>query len=234
MISFHVLDFAPIWLHVKVCNQIGTVSPPINLRYRLGMSNGIRHFREKKGISKAELARRVGVTRQHLGRMEEDERKLSAKWAEKIAPYLDCTPQELLFPELAQIDLAKFNSVFEILKGNEPRPESPALAIDTNFLERMVPDVSAHNLRFMMVDAYQANGLVTKGDALVIDTDDKQPNRPGLYALDIAGVVQWRYLSPMTSGTVQVHSDTSAANNETVNPTDLKVVGRARLRISTL
>ncbi|BCH12000.1 hypothetical protein MesoLj131c_62580 [Mesorhizobium sp. 131-3-5] len=198
------------------------------------MSNGIKHFREKKGISKAELARRVGITRQHLGRLEEDERKLSAKWAEKIAPFLDCQPQELLFPDLSQIDLTKFNSVFEILKGNDPKPESPAIALDADFLERMVPDVSAHNLRFMMVDAYQANGLVTKGDALVIDTDDSEPNRPGLYALDIAGVVQWRYLSPMTSGAVQVHSDNSAANNETVDPKDLKVVGRARLRISTL
>lgn len=198
------------------------------------MSNGIRHFREKKGISKAELSRRVGITRQHIGRLEEDERKLSAKWAEKIAPFLDCTPQELLFPELSQIDLTKFNSVFEILKGNEPRPEAPAIAIDTDFLERMVPDAAGHNLRFMMVDAYQANGLVTKGDALVIDTDDNQPNRPGLYALDIAGVVQWRYLSPLTSGAVQVHSDNSGANNETVEPKDLKVVGRARLRISTL
>lgn len=198
------------------------------------MSNGIRHFREKKGISKAELARRVGVTRQHMGRLEEDERKLSAKWAQKIAPFIDAQPQELMFPELVQIDLTRFNSVFEIAKGGDTGPELPALAIGSEFLERMVPDASSHNLRFMMVDASQANGLVTKGDALVIDTDDNEPNRPGLYALDIAGVVQWRYLSPTTSGTVQVHSDKTAANNETVKPADLKVVGRARLRISTL
>lgn len=198
------------------------------------MTNGIRLFREKAGITKAELARRAGITRQQLGRLEDGKRKLSTKWAEKIAPFLGCEPQELLFPALAQIDLTRFNSVFEIAKGNGTRPESPALAIESDFLDRMVPDASIRNLRFMMVDAYQANGVVTKGDALVIDTDDNEPTRPGLYALDIAGVVQWRYLSPTTSGTVQVHSDNPAAINETVKPEDLKVIGRARLRISTL
>jgi transcriptional regulator with XRE-family HTH domain len=207
------------------------------LSYRVDMTNGIKFFREKAGLSKAELARRVGTTRPQMGRLEEDEgpkgRKLTLKWAERIAPYLNCRPEELLFPELAQVDTTRFNHVFEISGGNK-RPDSPGLVLEPEFLTRMLPNSSGHNLRFMMVDSYQANGVVAKGDALVIDMDDNIPNRPGLYALDIAGAVQWRYLTPTTAGTVQVHSDNAAAIHETVKPTELKVIGRARLRISTL
>jgi DNA-binding XRE family transcriptional regulator len=198
------------------------------------MKNGIKLFREKAGLSKAELARRIGTNRQQLGRLEEGERKLSKEWATKIATVLKCTPQDLLFPELARIDTTRFNNVFEIASGTGSPPESPGLAIENEFLARMLPNATRHNLRFMMVDAYQANSIVTKGDALVIDMDDNEPNRPGLYALDIAGVVQWRYLSPTTAGLIQVHSENPAGAGETVKPTELKVIGRARLRISTL
>jgi transcriptional regulator with XRE-family HTH domain len=201
------------------------------------MANGIKLFREKAGLSKAELSRRVGTTRPQMGRLEEDEgpkgRKLTLKWAERIAPHLNCSPVELMFPEMARIDTSRFNHVFEIADGKK-RPDSPGLVLDPEFLTRMLPNSSGHNLRFMMVDSYQANSVVAKGDALVIDVDDIVPNRPGLYALEIAGAVQWRYLSPTTAGTVQVHSDNPAATNETVNPGELKVIGRARLRISTL
>ena len=207
------------------------------MSYRVDMANGIKFFREKAGLSKAELARRVGTNRPQMGRLEEDEgpkgRKLTLKWAQRIAPHLGCRPEELMFPELARIDTTRFNHVFEI-SGGKRRPDSPGLVLDPEFLARMLPNSSGHNLRFMMVDSYQANGIVAKGDALVIDLDDNTPNLPGLYALDIAGAVQWRYLSPTTAGTVQVHSDNPASTNETVKPTELKVIGRARLRISTL
>lgn len=63
------------------------------------MSNHILRFRERAGLSKAELARRVGTTRQQMGRLEKDERELTVSWAEKIAPHLHCTPQDLLFPD---------------------------------------------------------------------------------------------------------------------------------------
>ncbi len=220
-----------------VCNQSGTVSRGKVLRYRVDMTNGIKYFREKAGLSKAELARRVGTTRPQMGRLEEDEgpkgRKLTLKWAERIAPHLNVRPEELMFPELAQIDVSRFNHVFEISGGKSPA-QTPGLVLDPEFLARMLPNAAGHNLRFMMVDAYQANSIVAKGDALVIDLDDNIPNRPGLFALEIAGAVQWRYLSPTTTGAVQVHGDNPAATTETVQPEDLKVIGRARLRISTL
>lgn len=198
------------------------------------MKNGIKLFRERANLTKSELARRVGTNRQQLGRLEESQRKLSVEWAERIAPVLKCTPQDLMFPELARVDTTRFNNVFEIAENGEKLPESPGLALESEFLDRMLPNASKHRLRYMMVETDQANSVVTKGDALVVDTDDKLPTRPGIYALEIAGVVQWRYLTPTTEGLVRIHSEGAGVLNETVQPDKLKVIGRARLRISTL
>lgn len=198
------------------------------------MKNGIAIFRERAGINKAELARRVGTTRQQMGRLEADERELTVDWAEKIAPHLGCSAQDLLFPEMARIDLASFNNVFEVSRQPQSQPEKPSLALEKDFLARLLPSAAAHNLRLMMVEGYQTNSIVTKGDAVVIDLDDNRPSRPGLYAIDIGGDVQWRYLSPTTSGAIQVHSENPSVPTETVSPAELKIVGRAKLKISTI
>lgn len=199
------------------------------------MKNGIRIFREKAELSKAEAARRVGTTRQHFGRLEAGERALKIEWAERIAKaFGNCTPQDLMFPELARIDTARFNNVFAVSADDKSVDDAPTLALGRDFLSHLLPGASSHRLRVMMVDGYQSNTLVTKGDAVVIDLDDNQPSRPGLYALSIGGVVQWRHLSPTTSGAIQVHSDNSAIASETVKASDLTVIGRARLRISTI
>lgn len=231
---FHDPQLAPFWLHVKGCNHFGAVSLWGILRYRRLMNNGIKLFREKAGLSKAELSRRIGTTRQQLGRLEEGKRKLSTEWAQKIAPHLNCTAQDLMFPEMSRIDSKRFHNVFEIMNGKEAPEDSPGMALEVEFMARMLPSARRHNLRFMMVEPSQSNAIVTKGDALVIDIDDNKPSVPGLYAIEIAGVIQWRYLSPTIHGTVQVYGENPSIPNETVKPSDLSIVGRARLRISTL
>ncbi|WP_352499392.1 helix-turn-helix domain-containing protein [Mesorhizobium sp. M0058] len=198
------------------------------------MNNGIRLFRERANLTKAELSRRIGTTRQQLGRLEDSQRKLTLEWAQKIAPHVNATAQDLMFPEMSRIDTKRFHNVFEIVSGKEAPADSPGLALESDFLARLLPGARRHNLRFMMVEPSQSNAMVNKGDALVIDIDDNKPSTPGLYALEIAGVIQWRYLSPTTTGAVQVRSDDPSIANETVQPKDLTVIGRARLRISTL
>lgn len=184
-------------------------------------------------MSKAELARRIGTTRQQIGRLEDGQRKLTREWADMIAPFLGCTAADLLFPEMAQIDTKRFKNVFDVAE-NGVAAESPVLSLDQEFLARLLPSASRHRLRLMMVDSDHPGTMVAKGDAIVIDMDDTVPSRPGLYAIEIAGAHQWRYLSPTTAGTVQVHTDNRKTPEETVKPSEIKVLGRARLRISTL
>lgn len=58
--------------------------------------NRLAMILEQKGIRPSDLARRMGVHRQTLFKqMEKDE--LPQKWAEMIAPYLNMTPQQLIY-----------------------------------------------------------------------------------------------------------------------------------------
>lgn len=200
------------------------------------MRNAIKAFREKAGMNKAELSRRTGIGQQQLGRLESGKRALKPEYATEIAKALNCTAQELMFPEMAAIDTKQFSAVFDIAAKPDPsnEPEIPLVAFDINFLAQILPTTSGENLRLMMVDTAPPNGIVTKGDAVVIDLDENTPTRPGLYALEIAGVTQWRYLTLTTTGMVQVQSESAGAPNEIVSAKDLTVIGRGRLRISTL
>lgn len=141
-----------------------------------------------------------------------------------------------MFPEQAKFDTARFKNVFEVsMDSSLEHQDTPTLALDMDFLARMLPSAAKHRLQVMMVDSSNpTSSIVAKGDAVVIDLDDNRPSRPGLYAVNIANAVQWRYLSPTTAGLIQVHSENPAIPAETVGIDDLKVVGRAKLKISTL
>src|SRR4051812_29772500 len=61
--------------------------------------NGIKAFRERLGLSQAELARRARTSRQQIGRLEAGHRKLTMDWAVELAKVLLCAPSDLMFPD---------------------------------------------------------------------------------------------------------------------------------------
>ena len=61
------------------------------------MANRLKLYRERKGISQAELARRVGVSRQALSLVEANKQDPSLPIALKIAQVLDLPFQQLFF-----------------------------------------------------------------------------------------------------------------------------------------
>lgn len=198
------------------------------------VTNGIRMFRERMKISTSELARRVGIGRQQMGKLERSKRKLTVEWANKIAPHLNTTPQELMFPNIAKADLNRFQSVFEIAGGSGPLPSEPSISIQHDLMAKLAPGVSGKRLQLVLVDNDDMSKYVARGDAVILDLDAKEPSRPGLYALRIAGTMQLRFLSPSTTGTILVRSDNPDIPAETANPADLDIIGRARLKISTV
>ena len=58
---------------------------------------GIKQLREILGISQSALAESVGTSQPQIKRLEAGERKLTKEWAERIAPHLQTTPEQLLF-----------------------------------------------------------------------------------------------------------------------------------------
>lgn len=64
--------------------------------YQNGMS-ALRNYRQKQKLSQAALAELAGTSQPQIKRLEDGDRKLTKEWAERLAPHLGVTPQELIF-----------------------------------------------------------------------------------------------------------------------------------------
>lgn len=58
----------------------------------------MRAARRSKGLTMAALAKLVGTSPQQIDRLEKGARPMLKHWAERIAPHIGLTPQELIFP----------------------------------------------------------------------------------------------------------------------------------------
>lgn len=61
--------------------------------------NGVRRALDASGISQSELARLTGESRQQIGRIFNEERKLALPMATKIAMALSCDVRDLFLPD---------------------------------------------------------------------------------------------------------------------------------------
>lgn len=64
------------------------------------MKNELRERREDAGLSQADLAAAVGVTRQTINAIERDRYDPSIELAFKLAAYFECHIEDLFDPEL--------------------------------------------------------------------------------------------------------------------------------------
>lgn len=198
-----------------------------------GNMNGIRIFREKAGLNQAELARRVGTSRIQIGRLERGAVKLSPEWAERLAKVLGCSPHELIYPRLADLDLDRFHSIFDLAEGKGP-PVTPSLAIRSEVLASMLPGVKNARLSVLPVEDDDMVKHIRKGDLAIVDLAATSVTKPGLFAIRIGGAAQFRFVAPLTGGAVSITADNPDIPQETVDPKALDLVGRVRLRISTV
>lgn len=64
------------------------------------MKNHVRERRDDAGLSQADLASAVGVTRQTINAIERERYDPSLELAFKLAAYFDCSVEDLFDPEL--------------------------------------------------------------------------------------------------------------------------------------
>lgn len=64
------------------------------------MKNDLRKRREKDGLSQADLAAGVGVSRQTINSIERERYDPSIELAFKLAAFFDCRIEDLFDPEL--------------------------------------------------------------------------------------------------------------------------------------
>ena len=64
------------------------------------MKNHVRGRRDDAGLSQADLAAAVGVTRQTINAIERERYDPSLELAFKLAAYFDCSVEDLFDPEI--------------------------------------------------------------------------------------------------------------------------------------
>jgi len=64
------------------------------------MKNSVRERRDEAGLSQADLAAAVGVTRQTINAIERDRYDPSIELAFELAAFFDCRIEDLFDPEL--------------------------------------------------------------------------------------------------------------------------------------
>lgn len=87
------------------------------------IKEAIRHFREAKKISQAELGRRIGVSSQFMGRLENREEKLSVEQLQSIAAALEVPVLEILMYDTTEPYPAKLKEELEALKETQRKYE---------------------------------------------------------------------------------------------------------------
>ncbi|GLK69211.1 XRE family transcriptional regulator [Hansschlegelia plantiphila] len=66
--------------------------------YQFGMS-ALKDAREAAGLTQSRLAELAGTSQPQIRRLEAGEREFTKQWAERLAPYLKRTAQELMFDD---------------------------------------------------------------------------------------------------------------------------------------
>lgn len=158
-----------------------------SLEYLSGM-NEIRRLREEKKLSQAQLAELVGTSQPQIKRLEDGARKLTKEWAERIAPHLDTTAYNLMFPGTeAQGDLTPVSAPIGAIPVTGKVAANAWLSVeDMDFSYddiEYVPSASGYpaDLQFALkVDGNCLNKIANHGDRLIcldtaktgIDVDD--------------------------------------------------------------
>jgi transcriptional regulator with XRE-family HTH domain len=83
--------------------------------------NHLRAWREFRGLSQEQLAKKIDTAGNVIGQLEAGERRLSDKWLMKLAPALGTTPGFLLDHDPNSIDPAFIDAALDV--PPEARPQ---------------------------------------------------------------------------------------------------------------
>lgn len=87
--------------------------------------NRIEEIREDRGMSRRELASRIGVSPQTIGRLESGEMQLTGKYLSAIAEALECAPGDLMVSGIP------VSTVSEVEPASDPEG-LPAITISSH------------------------------------------------------------------------------------------------------
>ena len=132
--------------------------PPLNMKGKF--PNGLAEAMARRpGVSQAKLAKAAGTSQQQIGKLVHGEREMTALWAEKLAPLLKASPEQLVFPglrrfrapllswvsagRLSQTDGVKRTDVKKyVMLADLPKGDWIVLEVEGDSMDRVAPDGS--------------------------------------------------------------------------------------------
>jgi transcriptional regulator with XRE-family HTH domain len=215
---------------------------------------GLYYAREARGMSRTELVKRSGVSKQQLSRLENGLIRLRLDHLKPFANLLGYSEEQILlwgrYPGTGgdQIHgevLPASEQVAELASRSEPNYSTLRKRRDGRHVDRIKPEdwmfppsflstqlrTSAKNLLVIEAEGDSMVPTIMSGEKVIVDTGHKTPSPDGLYAIrDSFGKVIVRRLQILRAAQpsrVKVISDNPKHAAEEVPLTDIEVVGKA-------
>jgi transcriptional regulator with XRE-family HTH domain len=197
--------------------------------------SGLFHAREARGMSRTELVKRSGVSKQQLSRLENGQIRMRLDHLKPFASPLGYSPEQMLlwgrFPgtgESAETDSWDATKHQPVVQTAEVA-KAERWSFPKSFVTQQLHTTAA-KLRVFEIEGDSMAPTVMSGDRVVIDTGHKNPSPDGLYAIrDAFDSVLVRRLQLLRSGgssRVKVISDNPNHAAEEVSLSELKIAGK--------
>jgi transcriptional regulator with XRE-family HTH domain len=171
---------------------------------------GLYHAREARGMSRSELVRLSGVSKQQLSRLENGLIRLRLDHLKPFAAHLGYTPEQILlwgrFPGTETPDSGQKSAAEPVLRGvpeldirgnvgsaagkrsvrKEGRHTDPLMIEQWVFPTTFIHEVLHSSMERLLVVQCEGDSMaptIASGERVIIDTEHKTPSPDGLYAI---------------------------------------------------
>src|SRR5215472_15848799 len=217
---------------------------------------GLHYAREARGMSRSELVKRSGVSKQQLSRLENGLIRLRLDHLKPFANALGYSPDQILlwgrYPGTSEAQVqceprGSSEHVPELASGSEAgaaqaklrarkegrrveRVKAEDWAFPASFVTNRL-QASAKNLLVIEAEGDVMAPTIASGDKVIVDTGRKTPSPDGLYAIrdsfENVIVRRLQLLRAAQSGRVKIISDNPKHATEEVALGQLEIVGKA-------
>lgn len=220
------------------------------------MENLIRDWREKRGLSRRELAEKVGTGESQIVKLERGERRLTQHWMERLAKALDVQPVDLIMarandlppPQPKEpVKAKKKGDLVEV--GGEELALIPVYDLGLScgpgawvendgepmyhqpYRHQWLRSVTNAPLDALLIARASGDSMdptIHNGDQVLIDTTRNRPTKDGIYGLRWADDLLVKRISvDPRNGMLEISSDNPRYRSfSEVNPEEIHVIGR--------
>jgi transcriptional regulator with XRE-family HTH domain len=215
---------------------------------------GLYYAREARGMSRTELVKRSGVSKQQLSRLENGLIRLRLDHLKPFANTLGYSPDQILlwgrYPGTSEAQIpgegrGASEHVPELASRSEAAHSKPRTRKEGRHVERIKAEdwafpasfitnklqAPAKNLLVIEAEGDAMAPTIMSGDKVIIDTGRKTPSPDGLYAVrdgfDNVIIRRLQILRATHSSRVKIISDNPKHAAEEVALNELEIVGKA-------